>query len=69
MTQEFLGAMLGVRRTTVTAFVGELHQRELIRYSRGRVEFVDVEGLEQVACECRRVLVAERTRLGGGGRG
>lgn len=65
MTQEFLAAMLGVRRTTVTAFAGELQQRDLIRYSRGTIEFIDPVGLEDLACECRHVLVEERARLSG----
>ena len=64
VTQEFLAAMLGVRRTTVTAFASELQQRGLIRYSRGKIELTDIDGLEQVACECRQVLVDERARLG-----
>lgn len=64
MTQEFLAAMLGVRRTTVTAFAREMQQRDLIRYSRGKIEIIDPEGLESLACECRQVLVEERARLG-----
>ena len=63
MTQEFLAAMLGVRRTTVTAFASELQHRDLIRYSRGKIYFVDLDALEAMACECRHVLVEERARL------
>ncbi len=65
MTQEFLAAMLGVRRTTVTAFASELQQRDLIRYARGKIEFIDLDALEALACECRHVLVEERSRLMG----
>ena len=63
MTQEFMSAMLGVQRTTVTAFARELQGRGLIEYARGKVRFIDPEGLEELACECRQVLVRERERL------
>ena len=35
LTQEFLAAMLGVQRTTVSQFAGELQRKGLIRYHRG----------------------------------
>jgi CRP-like cAMP-binding protein len=63
VTQEFMGDMLGVQRTTVNSFAKLLQSQGLIDYSRGRVRFVDVEGLEAAACECRSVLVRERERL------
>jgi len=52
LTQEFLAAMLGSRRTTVTAAAGALQRKGLIRYSRGRIHIVDRAGLEKEACEC-----------------
>ena len=63
MTQEFLAAMLGVQRTTVSAFASQLQREELIRYRRGQIEIVNTSGLESRACECRRVIRAERGRL------
>lgn len=63
VTQEFMAAMLGVQRTTVNSFAKVLQDRRLIDYSRGRVRFVDLDGLETAACECRNVLVGERERL------
>jgi CRP-like cAMP-binding protein len=56
LTQEFLANMLGSRRTTVTAAAGELQRNGLIKYSRGRIRIVDVEGLENAACECYRTV-------------
>jgi CRP-like cAMP-binding protein len=56
LTQEFLANMLGARRTTVTAAAGALQRKELIKYSRGRIRIVDVEGLENAACECYRTV-------------
>lgn len=64
LTQEFIAAMLGVQRTTVTAFAVQLQKFGLIRYSRARVELLDMSALEQRACECRKVTAEDRTRLG-----
>lgn len=52
LTQEFLGNMLGARRTTVTLAAGILRRKGLIKYSRGRIHIIDREGLESSACEC-----------------
>ena len=51
-TQEFLGMMLGSRRTTVTLVAGVLHRAGLIDYQRGRVKVRDREHLESAACDC-----------------
>jgi CRP-like cAMP-binding protein len=64
LTQEFLAAMLGVQRTTVNTFAGELQRNGLISYSRGRVTIVDPGGLEHHACECRAAAKEQRERLG-----
>ena len=56
LTQEFLGFMLGVQRTTVTSAARNLQSAGLIRYSRGRLELLDRVGLEEGACECYRAV-------------
>jgi CRP-like cAMP-binding protein len=56
LTQEFLGNMLGARRTTVTQAAGTLQRKGLIKYSRGRIHVVDPTGLESAACECYRTV-------------
>jgi len=56
LTQEFLGNMLGARRTTVTLAAGTLKRNGLIKYSRGRIHIVDPAGLENAACECYRTV-------------
>lgn len=55
LTQEFLAAMLGVERPSVSGVAGRLQERRLIEYSRGRIRIVDRAGLEAVACECYQV--------------
>ena len=52
LTQEFLGEMLGTRRSSVTLTAGSFQRAGLIEYSRGRVHILDREGLENTACEC-----------------
>ena len=55
MTQDFLAAMLGVRRVGVTQAAGVLQQASLIAYTRGALTVVDREGLKAVACSCYAV--------------
>jgi CRP-like cAMP-binding protein len=54
-TQEFLGMMLGSRRTTVTVVAGSLQQAGAIDYRRGKVDIVSRERLEAAACQCYQV--------------
>jgi CRP-like cAMP-binding protein len=63
LTQEFLGMMLGVRRTTVTDVMGGLQKAGLIRYRRGHVTILDHEALRQRACECYEISKLEFDRL------
>jgi CRP-like cAMP-binding protein len=54
LTQEFLAAMLGVRRATVTVTAGMLQSAGMIAYVRGHVSITDGEALEGASCECYR---------------
>lgn len=65
LTQEFLAAMLGVRRAGVTEAAKRLQNDGYIRYSRGFVEILDRPGLEAAACECYHVVRREYERLFG----
>jgi CRP-like cAMP-binding protein len=64
LTHEFLAAMLGAPRTTVTLAAGILHKAGLIDYSRGHVTIKDRPKLEAACCECYRVVRDEFDRLG-----
>jgi CRP-like cAMP-binding protein len=63
LTQEFLGMMLGVRRTSITLAANKLRREGLIRYNRGHVKVLDRPGLEQSSCECYTVSKREFDRL------
>ena len=56
MSHEFLTAMLGGGRPTVTTTAGVLKDKGLIKYSRGRIQILDVPGLMKTACECYSVI-------------
>ena len=62
-TQEFLGMMLGARRTTVTLVAGALQRVGLIEYSRGRVTILDRPRLEEAACDCYQITKRLQKRL------
>jgi CRP-like cAMP-binding protein len=63
LTHEFLGMMLGVRRTTVTDVMGSLQKAGLIRYRRGHVTILNQEALHRRTCECYDVSKLEFDRL------
>lgn len=52
LTQDFLAQMMGVRRTSVTEVAGELQKAGMITYSRGRIRLLDLDMINQRACEC-----------------
>jgi CRP-like cAMP-binding protein len=63
LTHEFLGMMLGVRRTTVSDVMGALQRAGLVRYRRGHVTIIEHEALQQRACECYEISKQEFDRL------
>ena len=62
-TQEFLGEMLGVRRTSVSPVAHTLQQAGMIKYSRGRIDITNLEGLRETACECYEAIQLNYSKL------
>lgn len=52
LTHEFMGQMLGARRSTVSESAQQLQDAGLIRYVRGAITILDRPCLLETACEC-----------------
>jgi len=52
LTHEFLGLMLGVRRSSVTLVAHQLQRAGMINYRLGVVTVLDRKALEETSCEC-----------------
>jgi DNA-binding transcriptional regulator YhcF (GntR family) len=52
VTQEYLAAMIGVNRTTVSPIAGAMQEAGIIRYVRGHIHVGNVEILKKHSCEC-----------------
>jgi CRP-like cAMP-binding protein len=63
LTQEFLGQMLGVQRSSVSLVANTLHAAGLVRYRRGRIEIVNLAGLMDSSCECYAAVRTQYDRL------
>ena len=63
MTQEALGLMLGVTRPSISAAASHLRDAAVIDYSRGAVVILDRRRLEEIACDCHRIVEDEFSRL------
>ena len=60
ITQNLLGEMLGVQRSTITNAAGELERAGLIERGRRQVTILNRQGLSKASCECYQ-LVRMRT--------
>jgi CRP-like cAMP-binding protein len=69
LTQEFLAAMLGTQRSTVTVAAGVMQRDGLIGYTRGKIQILEREKLEAVACECYGIVRSSYNRILGVGNG
>ena len=63
LTHEYLAAMLGCRRPSVTETLQVLKERGLIEYARGKIQVLNRQGLEDASCECYGSVRAEYARL------
>jgi CRP-like cAMP-binding protein len=59
LTQEFLSKMLGVRRAGVSVAANSLRQQGVIEYHRGDIVITNRPALEQMSCECYRIVKQE----------
>jgi CRP-like cAMP-binding protein len=66
LTQDFLAQMIGVQRNSVSVVAHKLQQAGIIRYSRGLVEILDLEALNDTSCECYTAVKIQYARLIGG---
>ncbi|KIU51400.1 Crp/Fnr family transcriptional regulator [Bradyrhizobium sp. UASWS1016] len=63
LTQEMLAQMIGVRRNAVSIVAHGFQQAGILRYSRGHIEIVDIDGLRKAACECYATVKAHTEQL------
>ncbi len=67
MTHDLISNMLGVRREGITLAAKKLAAKKLIKNTRGTIEVLDRQGLEEAACECYEIVNTEYNRLLGRG--
>ena len=63
LTQEFLAQMLGVRRPSVSLVANTLQKAGLIKYRRGNIRLLDLDGLREASCECYVAVKTHYERL------
>ncbi|HNO76184.1 MAG TPA: Crp/Fnr family transcriptional regulator [Nitrosomonas mobilis] len=63
VTQELIANMLGVRREGVSEAAGKLQRAGLISYYRGHITVLNRPRLEDIVCECYKVVKEEYDRL------
>jgi CRP-like cAMP-binding protein len=56
LTQEFLGQMLGSRRSSVSMAASILQKAGMITYTRGNVTILDKARLATAACDCYQII-------------
>jgi hypothetical protein len=55
--------MLGVHRTAVSVVAGTLQKAGFLKYSRGRIQLLDIAQIEAGACECHQTVHIHYERL------
>jgi len=63
LTQEALGQMMGVQRSTVSLVTSTLQRDGIIKWRRGNIEIVNVKGLRDASCECYATVAAHYQKL------
>ena len=62
-THEFLAAMLGTRRESITQRLRRFQKLQWIRNSRGNVTIINRDQLEKMACECYSMIRSQYQKL------
>jgi CRP-like cAMP-binding protein len=62
LTQEFLGHMLGTRRSSVSVAASILQKAGMITYTRGNVTIVNTAKLKETACDCYKIIQQQETK-------
>jgi len=63
LTQDYLAAMIGARRSSVSDVAGRLQEAGIIGYARGHIRIENAERLRQTACECHEAVRQNYIRL------
>ncbi|WP_243367809.1 Crp/Fnr family transcriptional regulator [Microvirga solisilvae] len=63
LTHETLAEMLGVQRSTVSSVTRALQIEGLIKQGRGVITITDRSGLEEMSCDCYRIIRTSFERL------
>jgi CRP-like cAMP-binding protein len=63
LTQDALAQMIGVRRNSASASAHALQEADVIKYSRGKIQITDLEGLKKLTCECYKAVAVQYNRL------
>jgi CRP-like cAMP-binding protein len=63
ITQEFVGQMIGTRRTTVNGILSTMERKGLLRHQRGKITISDRRRLEKATCDCYPLLSRSLDRL------
>jgi CRP-like cAMP-binding protein len=63
ITQDALAQMIGVKRNSASGSAHALQEAGVIKYSRGKIQITDIEGLKNMTCECYKAVVVQYNRL------
>lgn len=58
LTHRCMAQALGVRRAGITKTMGEMEARGIIRRGRAQVRILDCDRLEELSCNCDRVIIS-----------
>ncbi len=57
LTHRCMAQALGVRRAGITTTMGDMEARGIIKQSRAQIEILDKAHLEELSCNCHRVIL------------